>query len=335
MDLERNRIMDLVLVTGVSGYVGQHVAAELLKAGFRVRGTVRDMAKSSSVLKNLQAVVDTSNLEFVVADLLKDAGWDDAVKGCSAVLHIASPFVLAVPKNENELIEPAVEGTKRVLNAAKRAWVKRVVLTSSAVAMTSGRPSGTYGTDAWSDLSADIGAYAKSKTMAEQVAWELVADGEMELVSINPGFMLGPAIGASGDGQSISMISGLISGKFPLVPQVAMGMVDVRDVAKLQVAALKNSDSAGKRYIASSPDPVSMATLTQILRGAGYSKAPSIKAPNFLIRLMSLFDREAKGMVPELGRKISYDISETLDNLKWEPTTIEQSILEMAASISK
>ncbi|NBR62666.1 MAG: SDR family NAD(P)-dependent oxidoreductase, partial [Actinobacteria bacterium] len=112
--------MELVLVTGISGYVGQHVAVELLKAGYRVRGTVRDKAKAASVMKNLQGVADTKNLEFVTVDLLNDEGWDDAVNGCSFVLHIASPFVLAVPKDENELIKPAVEGTKRVLGAAKR-----------------------------------------------------------------------------------------------------------------------------------------------------------------------------------------------------------------------
>jgi len=327
--------MELVLVTGISGYVGQHTAAELLKAGYRVRGTVRDEAKSASVLKNLEGVAETKNLEFVIADLLNDKGWDDAVKGCAFVLHIASPFVLAVPKDENELIAPAVEGTQRVLNAAKRAGVKRVVLTSSVVAMTSGRASGNYGTDSWSDLTANIGAYAKSKTLAEQAAWELVKDSDMELVAINPGFMLGPAIGKSGDGQSIAMIAGLISGKLPMVPQVAMGMVDVRDVAKLHVAAMKDKKSAGKRYIASTAEPVAMSKLAATLRGAGYSKVPSIKAPNFMIKMMGLFDREAKGMVSELGRMISYDISDTVDSLNWEPTPIDKSVLEMAASISK
>lgn len=327
--------MELVLVTGISGYVGQHVASELLNAGYRVRGTVRNQAKTASVLKNLEGIADTKNLEFVTADLLKDDGWDQAVEGCKFVLHIASPFVLAVPKDENDLIKPAVEGTQRVLNAAKRAGVKRVVLTSSVVSMTSGRASGTYGTDSWSDLTANIGAYAKSKTLAEKAAWELVQNGGMELVTINPGFMLGPAIGKSGDGQSIAMISGLISGKLPMVPQVAMGMVDVRDVAKLHVAAMKENNSASKRYIASTAAPVAMSQLAATLRAAGYSKVPSIKAPNLMIRMMSLFDREAKGMVPELGRMISYDISDTVDSLNWVPTPIETSVLEMAASISK
>jgi dihydroflavonol-4-reductase len=201
--------------------------------------------------------------------------------------------------------------------------------------MTSGRATGNYGTSSWSDLTANIGAYAKSKTLAEQAAWELVKDGDMELVTINPGFMLGPAVGKSGEGQSIAMIANLISGKLPMVPQVAMGMVDVRDVAKLHVAAMKDQKSAGKRYIASTAAPVAMSKLAATLRAAGYSKVPSIKAPNAMIRLMGLFDREAKGMVPELGRMISYDISDTVDSLNWEPTPIEKSVLEMAASISK
>jgi dihydroflavonol-4-reductase len=131
------------------------------------------------------------------------------------------------------------------------------------------------------------------------------------------------------------MIEGLISGKLPMVPQVAMGMVDVRDVAKLHVAAMKDKNSAGKRYIASTSEPVAMSKLAATLRDAGYSKVPSIKAPNFMIKMMGIFDREAKGMVPELGRMISYDISDTVDSLNWEPTPIDKSVLEMAASISK
>jgi len=324
-----------VLVTGISGYVGQHVAAQLLNHGYEVVGTVRSLSKSAAPKAALAAVAPVDKLSFVEADLLSDSGWDEAMSGCEYVMHVASPFFVAVPKDESVLIKPAVEGTQRVLTAAKKAGVKRVVLTSSIVAVTAGLPTGRYGTDSWSNLNANIGAYAKSKTLAEKAAWEFVKDGSMELVTINPGFILGPPLGAAGDGQSVSMVSDFISGKFPMIPDIAMGMIDVRDVARLHLAALESPDAAGKRFIAASDEPITMAHLSSVLRRAGFSKAPSRKAPNFAIKLMALFDREVKGLAPQLGIRIAYDNHETYDILKWEPTSIDTTVVEMAKSISK
>jgi len=324
-----------VLVTGINGYIGQHVAAELLREGYEVVGTVRSGSKTAPTIEAIAAVAPTDRLSFVEADLLSDRGWDEAMAGCTYVMHVASPFVLAEPKNENEIIAPAVQGTSRVISAAKRAGVKRVILTSSVVAMTSGRPSGRYGPDAWSDLNANIGAYAKSKTLAERAAWDAVSDGSIELVAINPGFVQGPALGSTGAGQSVAMMTGLITGKMPMIPDVAMGMVDVRDVAKLHVAALNAEDAPGRRFIAASEKPVAMAYLAQVLRDAGYDKVPSRKAPNVAIRAMSIFDREAKGMVPQLGKTIEYDNHETHDILGWQPTPLETTFTEMARSLSR
>jgi dihydroflavonol-4-reductase len=324
-----------VLVTGISGYLGQHVAAEALRRGYDVVGTVRSVAKSEAVRSAIAAVTASDRLSFVEADLLGDAGWAEAVQGCDYVAHLASPFALAEPKDENEMIAPAVEGTTRVLKAALAAGVKRTVLTSSTVSMTTGKPSGRYGTESWSDVSAAIGAYAKSKTLAERAAWELVAGGAMELVVINPGFILGPSLGAPGDGQSETMVKDLIGGKVPMIPDIAMGMVDVRDVAALHVTALTAPRAAGQRFIAASEEPITMAHLADVLRGAGYKKAPSRKAPNVAIKLMSLFDRDAKGMVPQLGKRVAYDNCATYDVLGWQPTSIDTTVVEMAASLSR
>jgi len=323
-----------VLVTGISGYVGQHVAAQLLNDGYEVVGTVRSLSKSAAPKSALAAVAPIDKLSFVEADLLSDSGWDAAMAECNYVMHVASPFFVAVPKDESVLIKPAVEGTERVLTAAKKAGVKRIVLTSSIVAMTSGLPSGRYGTDSWSNLHANIGAYAKSKTLAEMAAWEMVKDESMELVTINPGFILGPPLGAVGDGQSVAMISDFISGKFPMIPDIAMGMIDVRDVARLHVAALESTEAAGKRFIAASKEPITMSHLASVLRSAGYSKVPSRKAPNFAIKLMALFDSEVKGLAPQLGVRISYDNHATYEILKWEPTSIDVTVVEMARAIS-
>ncbi len=324
-----------VLVTGVSGYLGHHVAAELLNQGYEVVGTVRSLSKTELSKSSIALAAPVEKLSFVVADLLSDQGWSEAMRSCDYVMHLASPFILAEPKDENELIAPAVEGTKRVLLAAKKAGVKRVVLTSSVVSMTSGKASGTYGTDAWSDVASNIGAYAKSKTLAERAAWDIVADGSIELAVINPGFILGPALGAAGSGTSVTMISQLIGGKMPMIPDIAMGMVDVRDVARLHVAALTVAQAAGQRFIAASAQPIEMSEVAKILKAAGYSKVSTRRAPNFALKVMSLFDREAKGMLPQLGKRVAYDNRSTYDVLKWQPTPFEKTLVEMAASLSK
>jgi dihydroflavonol-4-reductase len=323
-----------VLLTGISGYIGQHCGAELLVRGFDVVGTVRSLSKADATRSAVAAVAPVEGLTFAEADLLSDRGWDEAMAGCAYVLHVASPFVLAEPKDENELITPAVEGTLRVIRAAQRAGVRRLVLTSSTVAMISGRPTGRYGPDAWSDIGADIGAYAKSKTLAERAAWDAVAGSDLELTVVNPGAVFGPSLGARADGQSVALMADMIRGKMPMIPDIAMGMVDVRDVARLHVAAMTAPAANGQRFIAATAEPVAMTHFAQVLRDAGYSKAPSRRAPNAAIRLMSLFDRQARGMLPSLGKKASFDNHATFDLLDWQPTPIETSIREMAASIS-
>lgn len=323
-----------VLVTGISGYIGQHVGAELLRQGYEVVGTVRSASKTAPTRDAISAVAPVEQLSFVEADLLSDIGWDEAMAGCTYVIHVASPFVLAVPKDENELIVPAVEGTRRVVRAAQRAGVRRLVLTSSTFAMVAGRDSGRYGPDSWSNTDANIGAYAKSKTLAERAAWDIAGDSAMEIAVINPGAVFGPSLGAAGDSQNETMIADMIGGKMPMIPDVAMGMVDVRDVARLHVAAMTAPGAAGQRFIAASSEPIAMADVAATLRRAGYAKVPSRKAPNAAIRLMGLFDREARGMLPFLGRRIAFDTSATVAVLDWQPTPMEASFTEMAASLS-
>lgn len=327
--------MERVLLTGITGYIGQHCAAELLRQGYGVVGTIRARSKADATRSAIAQVAPVDNLTFAEADLLSSSGWTEAVQGCKFVLHVASPFLLAEPKDENDLIGPAVEGTKRVIAAAQSAGVKRLVLTSSTFAIIAGRDTGSYGPDDWSDTAANIGAYAKSKTLAERAAWKAAEHGNMELTVINPGAVFGPSLGAKIDGQSVAMMTNMIAGKVPMVPDMAMGMVDVRDVAKLHVAAMTANGAAGKRFIACTAEPVEMATLAKVLREAGYTKAPSIQAPTFLLRVMSLFDREARGMMPFIGKKATLDNSATLKILNWKPTRMATSFKEMAAAISR
>ena len=175
-------------------------------------------------------------------------------------MHTASPFPIANPKREREVIEPAVDGTLRALQAAEKNGIKRVVLTSSIVAIMGGKKQGTVTPSHWTDLQAkDLNTYAKSKTIAEQAAWDFIRDSEVdnppELVSINPGGVFGPAIGDNLSGTSMSMASKILQGKIPMVPNAAFPMVDVRDVAKLHVAALKIEKAANQRFIAAESKP--------------------------------------------------------------------------------
>ena len=326
--------MERVLLTGVTGYIGQHCAAELLKQGYEVVGTVRSRIKADGTRTAIAKAAPVDRLSFVEADLLSDRGWAEAMEGCDYVIHVASPFLLAEPKDENELIAPAVEGTKRVVAAAQRAGVKRLVLTSSTFAMIAGKVTGRYGPDAWSDAGADIGAYAKSKTLAERAAWGAAKGGKMELTVIAPGAVFGPSLGAKMDGQSIALMTAMIGGKLPMIPDMSMGMVDVRDVARLHVKAMTADGAAGKRFIAATAEPVEMATVANVLKKAGYKKVPSRRAPTVLLKIMSVFDREAKGMLPFIGKAASYDNSATFEALEWKPTPIETSFREMAAAIS-
>lgn len=321
-----------VLVTGITGYIGQHVGSELLKAGFDVVGTMRSQRKAEAVRAALGGA--GGSLTFVEADLLSDKGWDEAMEGITYVAHVASPYTIKEPKNEHELIEPAVEGTRRVVEAAQRAGVKRMVLTSSAIAIQGGRGSGHFGPTDWANTDINIGAYGKSKALAERTAWDLAAGGDMELTVIVPGGVFGPSLGAAPEGQNVDMISDMIKGKMPLIPPLAMSMIDVRDAAKLHVAALTTEGAAGTRFIAASAEPVDMMTLASTLKDAGFSKVSTRRAPTPVLKVMALFDRNVKGMLPLLEQTATFDNSETFDVLGWQPTPIEESVTEMAHSLA-
>ena len=209
------------------------------------------------------------------------------MEGCDYVLHVASPFVTSEPKDENELIKPAVEGTQRALRAAKKAGVKRMVLTSSMVAMMAdARGTVEINQNSWTNVNAKgISAYLKSKTLAEQSAWEFINNQEgdqlLELVTINPGPIYGPTLSGNLNGESMGMYKKLISGEMPLLPKFTINMSDVRDVAAIHVAALINENANGKRFIVSTENAHRGVEMAEILKENGYSKVSTKLAPNF------------------------------------------------------
>lgn len=330
-----------VLLTGISGYIGLHCAKELLDKGYTVVGSVRNTAKEKEVVDVLSsASVDISKLSFVLLDLTSDEGWDTSAIGCDYIMHTASPFVIANPKNENDMILPAVEGTLRAMRAAKNNGVKRVVLTSSTVAIMGGMKNGTFTPKDWTDLTLkNISTYFKSKTLAEQAAWDFVKHQSkkqsLELVSINPGGVFGPPMGHNISGASMSMISKTLNGKMPMVPNIAFPMVDVRDVAFLHTAALNCPEAANQRFIATDSVPRSFREICQMLLDNGY-KGPSTRvAPNFMLRFLANFDREAKGMLPMLDMHLSADNAKTLSVFDWQPIPFEKTLLETAEAVKK
>ena len=253
-------------------------------------------------------------------------------------MHVASPFAIASPKNEDEMIRPAVEGTLRALRAAKAAGVKRVVLTSSLVAMMGVMKTGTVGPDDWTDVNAaNTSTYIKSKTLAERAAWEFIdaqpAEGAMEMVNINPGGVFGPPIGNDITGQTMTSMDMMLRGKMPMVPKLAFPMSDVRDVATLHVRALAQPKAAGERIVAESAEAAGFASVAQILKDQGY-KGPSTRiAPNFLVRIMALFDPEAKGMIGFLGMNVGADISKTRKLFDWDPIPLKKSVIDGALAV--
>jgi nucleoside-diphosphate-sugar epimerase len=327
-----------VLVTGGTGFLGAWCIVALLDSGYAVRTTVRDPAREPEVRDAVAgANGHTGNgLGFVTADLSRDDGWPEAVSGCDYVLHVASPFPAAQPKDPDELIVPAREGALRVLRASLDAGVKRVVLTSSVAAVRGGARDGTLTEDDWSDPDdTNLTPYARSKTAAERAAWELVRseDAADRLAAINPGAIIGPLLS---DDPSFSLqgISRLLEG-MPGLPRLGFSWVDVRDVADLHIRAMTSPAAGGERFIAVARF-LWMAEVAAVLRerlGERAAKVPTRKVPNVMVRGMALVDREARTVVPDLGKRVEYSAEKAKSRLGWSTRPVEDTIVDCAESL--
>lgn len=298
-----------VLVTGGTGFVGIHTILQLLQQGYIVRTTLRSVSKTD-VIKNALAeagIKDFSHLSFFEAELGADAGWREAVAGCDYVLHIASPFPLAEPKDENELIIPARDGSLRILNAARNAGVKRVVLTSSFAAIGYGvdRKGHTFTEEDWSDENAPIPAYIKSKTLAEKAAWQFnnTGDGSTELTVINPVGIFGPIIGGIYPASFEGVIKAIMDGSVTQSPPFTFGVVDVRDVAALHIKAMLSPQAAGQRFLATADGVMSFYDVAQLIRAerpglAGKIAEITPTPQEFYIKMSNEKARHLLGWIP-------------------------------------
>jgi dihydroflavonol-4-reductase len=333
---------ETVLVTGGSGFLGGWCLVELLRRGYRARTTVRDLSREPEVRAMLASELDVGDrLSVLAADLNSDTGWKQAVDGCNYVLHVASPFPPAQPKDPNELIVPAREGTLRVLRASLDAGVSRVVTTSSTAAVrNSGErpPPGALTEENWTDpANPALTPYARSKTIAEWAAWELVRErGEVgRLTVIAPSAILGPVL--SDDlSYSLEVAKRMLNG-MPGVPRLGFSFVDVRDVAALQVTAMAAAEAAGERFLAAGPF-LWLSEVAEILRdrlGAAAAKVPSRTVPNLIVRVMSRFDPGLRSVVGELGQEVTYSADKARTRLGWLPRPIEETIVDCAQSLMR
>lgn len=294
-----------VLLTGVSGFIAKHVAVKLLQAGYSVRGSVRRLDRAEEVRAALAPVVGPQALErlcFVALDLETDAGWPEAMQGASALIHTASPFPVAQPKDPQVLIRPAVEGTLRALEAAKAAGVVRVVLTSSTVAVADTAKAGLQDETDWCNPHApDTSAYGQSKTLAEQAAWEFATANGLQLTTINPGFVMGPPLDRH-YGSSIGVIARILRGKDPMVPMLDFPVVDVRDVAEMHLRALERPAVTGMRILAVAGNMTMPAMAAELKRAHPQRRIATRVAPMLVLRLLALFDPQIKAILPAVGK---------------------------------
>lgn len=324
-----------VVVTGITGFLGSHITIQLLNQGYHVRGTLRSLSRSNAIERVIMETVTDSQarLSFVECDLLSDVGWDHAMSGADYVIHSASPFLAYLPKSEDEIVKPAVEGTLRVLAAAHNHGIQRVVLTSSVAAVLYGDDTATQTEQSWSNPSnKQVTPYYKSKTLAEQTAWNFAKKTNIELSTILPGLILGPVL-ESDYGTSAEVIIKLMNRSLPAIPKIGFTVSDVRDVAQAHILAMTSDTAAGERFLATGKF-MWMSEIADTLRSHYPNhNIPHYSLPNWLARVVSYFDPALKTVIEDLGFKHNVINTKAITQLNWHPRSEEQSIIDTAESL--
>lgn len=332
-----------VLVTGGNGLVGSHCILQLLEQGYPVKTTVRSLSKVPDVIKMLKngGGDQFENLTFVEADLCHDENWEAAMQNCEFVLSVASPVFFDTPSNEADAVRPAIDGTLRILQFAKRAGVKRVVMTSNfgAVGFSHTNKGSETTEDDWTDPNLKgLSTYEKSKLLAELAAWDFInrSGDELELTTINPVSILGPSLDAHDTG-SFQILVHLLDGSMKAVPNIPLNIVDVRDVADLHIRAMEHHCAKNQRFIATADGQISMQEVAALLisKMGDTKNIPTKKLPSWIIHLASLFNAKAKmaSTLMKVNRNVSNKKAKEM--LGWTPQPIEHAILASLDSINK
>ncbi len=330
-----------ILVTGGTGYIAGVLIRQLLAAGWQVNTTVRDLAREPALRQLLAAAEGEAceRLRCFAADLMVDAGWAEAAAGCSHVAHLASPLPVGVPRDANELIVPARDGALRALQAARSAGVQRFVMTSSVAAISYGHGPGEhhFTESDWTRLETPgIPAYVQSKTIAERAARDWVAreGGGLEFCTVNPSVVLGPV--ASADySASVVLVRSLLQGKVPALPNIGVGVVDVRDVADLHWRALTAPDMADERFIACGGF-LWLREIAAVLRaelGEQASRVPTLQMPDWAVRLLAKVSPAVRAAASELGTARHQDATHAREKLGWVPRPPREAIVATARDL--
>jgi len=330
---------ETVLVTGGNGYVAGWCIVELLKRGYVVRSTIRDLSKEPAARSSIGSAADTRNLTFLAADLTKDDGWDEAVAGCDYALHVASPLGMNNSRNPNDLIIPARDGALRVLRAAVTARVKRVVMTSAANAASpsSYTEDGVTDETLWTDSDdPTLIPYRRSKTLAERAAWEFMKTAECDttLTTVLPGAVFGPILSRD-NLNSVQVIGKLLRREMPGIPRIGLEVVDVRDLVDIHLRAMTTQAAAGERFLATG-ELMWLSDMAKMLRaklGASADKVPTRAIPDFIVRLMAIFKPELREITISLGRKNRHTTSKAETLLGWKPRPAHETIIDCAKSL--
>lgn len=330
---------ELVLVTGGSGFIAVHIILKLLERGYRVRTTLRTFSRQDEVKSMLAkgGAVNFENLEFIQTDLTSDINWIEAVTDANYVIHVASPTPATRPDDGDEMVKMAVDGTLRVMKAAKAAGVKRVVLTSASGAVLSGHKSHPeiFTEEDWTDLSGNIDAYQRSKTMAELAAWEFAKKENMELSAVNPVAVMGPVLGQDFS-HSNQIIRAMLKGDMPFLLNIGFDYVDVRDVAELHLLAMTCPEAAGERFIATTGENLTYKEEAKILQrylGSTAKKVSTKALPDFMIKFMAIFKKDLRMPATFLGQNTACSNAKAKKLLGWQPRPAEEAIVATAKSM--
>jgi nucleoside-diphosphate-sugar epimerase len=329
----------LVLVTGGSGYIAVNIIIKLLEQGYRVRTTLRTMSRQDEVKSMLLAggIGNFSDLEFIQADLMSDHNWYEAALGATYVIHVASPTPATRPDDGDEMVKMAVDGTLRVMKAAKEAKVERVVMTSASGAVLAGHkhhPKAFTEAD-WTNLDEKIDAYQRSKTMAEQAAWAFAKENQMELSTILPVAVMGPILGKDFS-HSNQIIRTMLMGKMPFLMKMGFDSVDVRDVADLHLLAMTKEEAAGERFLATTGENITYKQEAKLLSenfGDDAKKVSTLEMPNFLVKLLAIFIKDLRMPATFLGQNTACSNAKAKKLLGWKPRSAREGILATAKSM--
>jgi nucleoside-diphosphate-sugar epimerase len=336
------------MVTGATGYIASWVVHDLLQAGHTVYGSVRDLDQTQKH-KHLLEIAEKApgTLKLFEADLLIDGSFGEASKHCDYVLHTASPFKIDVKNPQKELVEPAVNGTENVIRSALASdRVQRIVVTSSVAAIygdnqdIQSKPDGRFGPEDWNTSSSlSHQAYSYSKTEAEKAARRLIeAQDEKDVVTIHPGFVLGPSLAPRKDSTSIDFILQMLSGQFKLgAPQLHFGFVDVRDISEMHIRAALSDRSSNQRYIGISKSS-HVLELAEIIENHFPNEFPLPKRflPKFLMYLMGPFlGLSWKFVGRNIGIPIAFDTSLTKRDLAFQFRPLDQTLKDMVEQMKK